>query len=166
MSTNIQRFSQGTSQIDIPPLVQNFYHHGQHYYENLSENVRWMHRRVLQISSFLPRSAALITYHLWKATPYIAANIFLPGLLYITGVVAVTAYKIMLTPTNTTPNLVSIQNGVGFSEIVVGAGNLIYGLATYDAISLIRGIFQAVIGTLFLYKSGFVNKMREIVSPS
>jgi hypothetical protein len=107
----------------------------------------------------LPWPAAVITYRLWKAAPYIAAQILLPSSIYIIGVIGIIAYRIIVTPKNEKPDLTSILNGIGFSQIVSGTRSFAIGCSFSNRIQLISGLFWIIIGGACLFYSGIVQRI-------
>lgn len=149
----------------IIPRVNTFCTQVQRYYHTSSPVITWMEKRVTLLTQILPKPGPCIVYHLWKAAPYVAANILLPHSWFVAGVVAAAAYYFMTTPMDRTPDLSPVANGVGFSYTLRGTGSLFAGALSHNPVTSITGLFQLALGGICLYASGFADTVRQPFVP-
>ena len=141
--------------------LENFCTDIKTYYQYAQELEKLINTNVLRLANYLPRPIAVITYHLWKATPYIAAELFFSRAVFIIGVIGVIAIKLILTSAQERTNLSSLWNGIGFSLIISGTTSFITGCALDHILTAFKGMYLVFGGGSILYYSGLVKKVMD-----
>lgn len=150
---------QATAILQFSSYYDNVLTHTKNYCQQASASYTWMNKKVLLLCSNVSKPAAIIIYSAWRAAPYIAADLFLPTSLYLAGVIAYVAYKVILTPSKNTPNLSSVKTGIGIAAVISGAATFLFGCATHAPLSIIKGVVWGGAGGALLWHSGLIEKI-------